>query len=108
MKALLTLFAASFVTVASYGQGQVVFANRVTGVFDAPVILTGDPRGPGPDYSAQLLLQGANGSLTPLLPTTTFRPSGIGAAAVADRYWFPVTLDVPGVPSGANATFVVR
>src|SRR5687767_8646645 len=109
MKKLLIALAAVCITVASYGQGQVVFANRVTGVFDAPVTLSTDPnKGPGPDYTAGLFLQGAGGALTALTPTATFRAAGTGAAAIADRYWPSATVDVPGVASGANGTFVVR
>jgi hypothetical protein len=110
MKKLLIALAAVCITVASYGQGQVVFANRVTGVFDAPVTVQGsNPQvGPGPGWSAQLYLQGAGGSLTALTPSATFRAAGTGAAAVADRYWPSVTVDVPGVASGANGTFVAR
>jgi hypothetical protein len=108
MKKLLIALAAVAITASSYGQGQVVFANRVTGVFDAPVYVDGTQNGPGADWSAQLYLQGADQSLTALTPATTFRPAGTGAAAIADRYWIPVTVDVPGVASGANATFVAR
>jgi len=94
----------------SFGQGQVVFANRVTGVFDSPVTVCGSNPlgGPGPEFSAQLFLQGAGGSLTPLLPISTFNPAGIGAAAIADRYWVQQTVDVPGVLPGSQAVFVAR
>jgi hypothetical protein len=109
MKKLLIALAAAFIAVASYGQGQVVFANRVTGVFDAPVTVKGvtPDIGPGNSWSAQLYLQGTDGSLTALSPASTFRAAGTGAAAIADRYWVPQTVDVP-VAAGANANFVVR
>src|SRR5205814_1674207 len=56
---------------------------------------------------AQLFVQ--NGaSLTPLVPVSTFRPVGKGAASIADRYWFSKPIEVPGVPPGQSATFVVR
>jgi hypothetical protein len=64
--------------------------------------------GPGPGYSAQLFIQGSDFSLTPLLPTSTFRPPGTGAAAIADRYWLPQTVDVIGHAPGESVTFVVR
>jgi hypothetical protein len=111
MKKLLIALAAVMITAATYGQGQVVFANRVTGVFDAPVTVLGSNplRGPGSAFSAQLYLQPAGGgALVPLTPIATFRDAGTGAAAVADRYWPQVAVDVPGVAAGGNATFVVR
>jgi hypothetical protein len=110
MKKLLIALAAVMITAATYGQGQVVFVNRVTGVFDAPVTIAGvtPPTGPGEGWSAQLYLQGAGGALTPLTPASTFRPAGTGAGAISSQYWLPQTVDVPGVAPGANATFVVR
>jgi len=110
MKKLLIALAAVMITAATYGQGQVVFANRVTGVFDAPVTVQGsDPlRGPGSGWTAQLNLVGAGGALQALTPTATFRDAGTGAAAVADRYWPQVAVDVPGVTPGGNATFRIR
>jgi hypothetical protein len=108
MKKLLIALAAVMITAATYGQGQVVFANRVTGVFDSPVTVQGSNPlvGPGPAWSAQLYLQNGT-TLTPLTPVQTFRAAGTGAAAIADRYWNQTTVDVPVAP-GANATFVVR
>jgi hypothetical protein len=111
MKKLLIALAAAMLTAATYGQGavgQVVFANRVTGVFDAPVMYGTTGHGPGSDYQAQLFLSGAGGALTPLTPVATFRPAGSGTQAIADRYWVPQTVDVTGVAPGANADFVVR
>jgi hypothetical protein len=108
MKKLLIALAAVIVTVASYGQGQVVFSNIGGGV-NAPVMYGDTGHGPGPDFTAQLLLQPAGGgTLQALTPTSTFRPAGTGSQAIADRYWNTQTIDVPGVASGANATFVVR
>jgi hypothetical protein len=113
MKKLLIAIAAVMITAATYGQGQVVFANKQTGVFDAPVtIKDSNPlTGPGAAYSAQLYLQGAGGTLTPLTPVATFRDAAAGAtgnAALANRYWVAQNVDVPGVQPGANATFVIR
>jgi hypothetical protein len=108
MKKLLIALAAVIITVASYGQGQVVFSN-ITGV-NAPVTIAGSSplAGPGPGYSAQLFLQGANGSLTALTPASTFRPAGTGAAAIADRYWVNQDVSVPGIAPGTSGNFVVR
>jgi hypothetical protein len=107
MKKLLIALAAVMLTAASYGQGQVVFANKVGTAVDAPVFMQGTQNGPGAGFSAQLFLS-SGGSLTALTPATTFRPAGTGAAAIADRYWVNQDVIVPGVASGANATFVVR
>lgn len=108
MKKLLIALAAAFVAVASYGQGQVVFANKVGTAVDAPVLIAGTTTGPGPTYTAQLFLKGTDGSYTALTPSSTFRAAGTGAAAIADRYWVNQTIDLPTVAPGANATFAVR
>jgi hypothetical protein len=100
-----------FTAIAGFAQGQVVFANKVGTLLDAPVTITSSNpiTGPGSGYTAQLFLQEANGALTPLVPTSTFYPPGTsGAAVIADRYWIPQIVDVPGVPAGSQATFVVR
>jgi hypothetical protein len=110
MKKLLIALAAVLITASSYGQGQVVFANKVGTAVDAPVTVAGsNPAvGPGPTYSAQLYLVGAGGSLTALTPASTFRPAGTGGAAIADRYWVNQDVTVPGVASAAEGTFRVR
>ncbi len=93
-----------------FGQGQVVFANKVGTTLDAPVFLYPliSARGPGPDYSAQLLLVNDNQSLMPLLPISTFRPVGIGIASIADHFWVSELVDVPAMQPGASAKFLVR
>src|SRR5436305_9591458 len=96
--ALALLFAAPL--AFGQGQGQVLFANKGTD-FDAPVFAApGYTIGPGPNFSAQLLLVGDGGALTALMPTSTFQPAGFGAAAIADRYWWPQTVDIPRVNPG--------
>jgi hypothetical protein len=109
MRIIYTALLALVATLHSLGQGQVVFANRVTGLFDAPVIIPGSnpSMGPGPGYTAELSLQGSNGSLTPLTPTSTFYAPGPGAQSIADRYWMQKVVDVPVQPN-TLATFVVR
>jgi uncharacterized protein (TIGR03382 family) len=72
------------------------------------VTIQGTQNGPGPDFSVQLLLVGANGSLTPLLPISTFNPAGTGAAAISSQFWGPETVDIPGHFAGENLNFVVR
>ena len=102
------VFAAMLLSVvpACLGQGQVVFGNIGGGV-NAPVFLLGTQSGPGPSWNAQLHIVNS-GSITPLTPITTFRERGPGAAAIADRYIHSVTVTVPGVGPGENATFVMR
>jgi len=110
MKKLLIALAAVMITVASYGQGQVVFANKVGTAVDAPVFVQGTQDGPGPTFTSQLYLQGAGGALTALTPTATFRARGTsGAGLTADRYWVTPTTPVDvAVAPGTDATFVVR
>jgi hypothetical protein len=111
MKKLIIALAAVLVTVASYGQGQVNFANRVGAggsILNAPVTLQGTQEGPGPDWSAQLLLVGANNSLTPLTPISTFAKAGTGPAAIASQFWAGKTVDIPGHFAGENLNFVVQ
>jgi hypothetical protein len=107
MKVWLQLGLSVLSCVVSFAQGQIVFANKI-GTLDAPVTLSATLAGPGPDWTAQLNLQGVNGSLTPLTPTSTFFAAGTGGDPNADRYWAPQTVEVPGVPPGQPATFVVR
>jgi hypothetical protein len=103
MKKLLIALAAVLVTAASYGQGTIYFNTRVVGVVDAPVLLA-NGNSPGPDYSAQLFLVGAGGSLTPLTPATTFR----SGSAVAQTYVTPVDqVVVPGVNTGGSASIAM-
>jgi hypothetical protein len=113
-KLLIALAAVVVATVASYGQGvvgQVVFANKVGTTLDAPVTVAGSSPlvGPGPTWSAQLFLANADGTAgAALTPASTFRAAGTGAAAIADRYWLPQTVDVTGHVPGDNVSFLVR
>jgi|SwirhirootsSR3_FD_contig_71_3019649_length_594_multi_2_in_0_out_0_1 hypothetical protein len=109
MKKLLIAIAAVMITAASYGQGQVVFSNRVgADGIDAPVFIGSSTEGPGPSFSAQLYLVGANNALTPLTPVTTFQAAGTGSAAIKSRYVTAQTVDVPGVTPGTSANFQIR
>jgi hypothetical protein len=107
MKKLLIAIAAVLVTAATYGQGQVAFANRVGAAgLDAPVKIQGTENGPGSAYSAQLFLVGAGGALTPLTPATTFFDA-TATAPTRSQYWQGQTVTVPGISSG-DAQFQVR
>jgi len=107
MKKVIIALAALMVTVSAYGQGAVVFNNRVTGVVDARVFLPGGTEGAGAGYTAQLF-GGAPGtaaaSLTALTPTTTFRTT----SAAAQGYVNAVDVTVPGIAPGSQATLVMR
>src|SRR5262245_14940878 len=96
--------------VPSFAQGQVNFANRVGAngeIVNAPVTLNGTLSGPGPDYTAQLFfLQGANGSLTPLIPTSSFGTDLSLPSAIRGQFWQAKVVDVPVQP-GTPTTFVV-
>jgi hypothetical protein len=98
-------------TVTCFAQGKVSFANRVGpggSILNAPVTVIGTMDGPGPQFTAQLLLVAANNSLTPLIPTSTF---GTGdpslPAAIRSQFWQSKVVDVPVEP-GTPATFVVH
>lgn len=106
MKKVIIALAALVVTVSAYGQGAVVFNNRVTGVVDARV-LNVDGTGAGAGVTAQLFGGPAGtavGALTALTPTTTFRTT----SAAAQGYVNSVDVTVPGVAAGAQATLVMR
>jgi hypothetical protein len=98
-------------TITCFAQGQVYFANRVGAggaILNAPVVIPGNQDGPGPDWTAQLLLVNANNSLTPLMPASTFNKAGTGSAAIASGYWAPQTVTIPGHYAGETLNFVVR
>ena len=104
-------FTVLLTTVSSFAQGQGNFANRVGAggsILNAPVTINGTQDGPGPDWSAQLLLVGAGYSLTPLTPISTFNPRGTGAAAISSQFWAPKTVDIPGHFAGESLAFIVR
>jgi len=111
MKKLLIALAAVLVTAATYGQGQVNFANRVGSggsILNAPVTIQGTTDGPGPDYSAQLFLVGANSSLTPLTPVSTFNKAGTGSGAISSQFWAPQTVTIAGHFAGESLNFRVQ
>lgn len=111
MKKLLIAIAAVLVSVAAHAQGTVSFNTRITGVLDAPVEL-GAPggAGPGPTYTAELVLVGAGGTLTPIPQSvTTFRTVPAGGNALLAKYVNTVaTVEVPGVATGGSATLRFR
>lgn len=112
MKKLIIAAAALLVSIAAYGQGQLVINNRVPPDINARFILAGvDPAAAtsssiGTDYGVQLLGGPVGGTLVALDPaSTTFRGAAGTAAA---GYFNGVTATVPGVAAGANASILLR
>jgi hypothetical protein len=102
MKKLLVTLTAVLVSVSAFGQGSVIFNNRV-GTVDAP-IRRPDGTGAGAGVTAQLYLVGAGGALTALTPTSTFRTTSAAAAFYLNQ----VTVTVPGIAPGNPGTFRIR
>lgn len=105
MKKTIIALTALVVTVSAFGQGAVVFNNRVPPGIDAKVTLPGGGGVTGAEWTAQLFggAEGtAVGGLTALTPTTTFRTGN------AAGYVNPVDVTVTGVAAGAKATIVMR
>jgi hypothetical protein len=110
MKKLILAAAALLVSVAAYGQGQVVINNRLTPDVNARLILAGtDPADGtsssiGTDYTVNFF-GGATGSAfsaaQPLTPASSTLRGAAGAAAAG--YFNGVTATVPGVDVGAKA-----
>jgi hypothetical protein len=96
-----------FVSVSTFGQGTILFNNRVTGQVDAP-ISRGDGTGAGAGWNAQLFLVsgGTPVTYTALNPATTFRTTSATAAFYVVQPPGPVI--VPGIGAGQQATIVMR
>jgi len=104
MKKLLVTLAAVLVSVSTFGQGTILFNNRITGQVDAPVQRQ-DGTGAGAGVNAQLFLV-SGATFTALTPATTFRSSSAAAAFYVTQPATPVT--VPGIGAGQQATIVMR
>jgi hypothetical protein len=104
MKKLLVTLAAVLVSVSTFGQGTILFNNRVTPQVDAPVSRP-DGTGAGAGVNAQLFLLNA-GTYTALSPATTFRTTSAAAAFYVQQPAAAVT--VPGIGAGQQATIVMR
>jgi len=106
MKKTLVAIAALLMTAATYGQGTVNFASRITGVVDAPIVQAGNSTlgiGEIPGTKVQLFL--VNGtSTTPVGSAIAFR----GTTGALAKYFDGGALDVPGTAAGGTATFFVR
>jgi hypothetical protein len=106
MKKLVIALAALVVSVAAYGQGQVVFNNFVPPDINAKVTLDG--AGVTSGWTAQLWSAPAGttdkSKFTALTPTTTFRTTPAAAAG----YVNPIDVTVPGIAAGAQGSFIMR
>lgn len=109
MKKLIIAMAAMLVAVSAYGQGQVVFNNRVVGSVVAQVTLAGTTTGiqdgvgsPTAKWAAELWGGPAGGTLEALTPRTTFR-TGAGAGFVV-----PVDVTLAKVAPGASASLQMK
>jgi hypothetical protein len=103
MKKLLVTLAAVLVSASTFAQGTILFNNR-TPTGDARVFRPDGVTGAGAGVTAQLFLVGAGGALTPIPGTTTFRTT----PAAATFFVNPISVNVPGVAVGANATVRMR
>jgi len=93
------------VAVGAFAQGQVNFAARVVGVYDAPVFLGtvgGPDKAAGPAYMAQLYAGASANSLAPVGAALPFRT---GAAA---GYWTAEARTISTVDATGNAFVQVR
>lgn len=108
MKKLLVTLAPLIVSASIFGQGTILFNNRVTGQVDAP-IRRQDGTGAGAGVNAQLFLvtlSGPGATYTALNPATIFRTTSAAAAFYVQQPAGPVI--VPTVAPGQQATVVMR
>src|SRR5688572_1003100 len=89
---------------STFGQGTILFNNRVAGQVDAP-FCRADGTGFGAGTVAQLFLV-SGATYTALSPATTFRTTSPAAAYYVVQPNQPVI--VPGVAAGEQATIVMR
>jgi len=104
MKKALVILSSLLVAVGAFAQGQVNFANRVVGSYDAPVFvgsLTG-ARADGPAYMAQIYAGPSASALAAIGSPVPFRT---GAAA---GYVTSSTVSIPTVAAGAVAQVQIR
>lgn len=96
---------AILLTASTFGQGTILFNNRVNGQVDAPICRP-DGTGAGAGVNAQLFLVTGGLTYTALTPATTFRTTSPAAAYYVVQPTQPVT--VPGIAAGQQATVVMR
>ena len=105
MKKALMILSSLLVAVGAFAQGQVNFAAKVTGDYDAPVFIntvgTG-AKADGPAYMAQLYAGASANSLAPVGAALPFRT---GTAA---GYWTATAVPITTVDATGNAFVQVR
>jgi hypothetical protein len=109
MKTAILMVASFLGSVSGFGQGAVVFSNRVVGPLTAQVTLEGTTQGltdgvggPGVKWEAQLFGGPEGGPLIALVPKTTFRTGGAAGFVV------PVDVIVPNVAPSSKASMQMR
>ena len=84
------------------GQGTLNFANGAAGVEAAVTFAESGSGVEGPEWQAQLLLVGADGTTRPVGESVVFQSGSLGG------YFFAGLVTVPDMEAGAQATFRVR
>ncbi|MEO8429706.1 MAG: PEP-CTERM sorting domain-containing protein, partial [Verrucomicrobiota bacterium] len=104
MKKALMILSSLLVAVGAFAQGQVNFAARVVGSYDAPVFVDtlSGARASGPGYMAQLYAGASANSLAPVGAALPFRT---GTAA---GYWTAEARTISTVDATGNAFVQVR
>jgi uncharacterized protein (TIGR03382 family) len=106
MKKALVILSSMLVAVGAFAQGQVNFAARVVGTYDAPVFVGADTtsgvKADGPAYMAQLYAGATQAGLAPVGAPLPFRT---GAAA---GYWTATAVTINTVDATGNAFVQVR
>jgi len=106
MKKALVILSSLLVAVGAFAQGQVNFAARVVGTYDAPVFVGADVatgvRADGPAYMAQLYAGATQAGLAPVGAALPFRT---GTAA---GYWTAEARTISTVDATGNAFVQVR
>lgn len=99
MKKFLLTLAIVGISFASFAQGTLNFNNKVGTTVDAKVSRLSDGTGAGAGITAQLALVAPGGSLTFLLPTTTFKTATAGQKFYVTA---PLSFVVPGTAAGQS------
>jgi MYXO-CTERM domain-containing protein len=115
MKKLIIAAAALMVSIAAYGQGQVVINNRLTPPYPDRFVLSTDAAGTSSvdtSYTVNMLggpAGAAVSALVPLDPASTTMRGAAGTAGAGYLVQPPTgTYTVPGVAGGGNAEIVLR
>ncbi|MBI3417134.1 MAG: PEP-CTERM sorting domain-containing protein [Verrucomicrobia bacterium] len=102
MKKALIAFCSLMVAVGAFAQGQVNFAGRVVGVYDAPVSDSGGAKLSGAAYLVQLYAGATSSSLSAVGAALPFRT---GTAA---GYWTSTALTIPASAIAGDGTSQIQ